>query len=336
MSTPLEHLALRRKIAAHARATATPPDVSAAAGVAFGRALRRAGAAFDGLGLMLGPVTVDPAQTLDGATAALPAQGLIAALEDGAGRRGLIGLSSGLVDALIEVQTTGRLDAAELPPRPITRIDEALTRDFVDLALAAFAQEGQGLDGRNWPDRMGYGSRIRDRGQINLLLPDGPYTCLQAEVGFDGVDRRARMIIALPRAVVNSATQQAGPMKPADPAWLAARARILAELRIPLDVVLLRLTRPLAEVQRLAVGDLLFFSDADLQQVALENDLGRPILHGRLGQVGGWRALRLAGAAPHLVPEHQAAASRADADPSAQSLPRALAPVAPAALVAKV
>jgi flagellar motor switch protein FliM len=307
MSALLEHRALRRKIASHARTAPIAPDLTAAAGRVFGRALRRASGPFEGLGLALGPVTMAQGQTLDAAIAALPDQGLAAALEDGEGRRGLIGLSPGLVDALIEVQTTGRVEPAELPPRPVTRIDEALARDFIDLALAAFAQEGQGMEGRDWPERMGYGSRIRDRGQINLLLPDGAYTILGADLGFDGVDRRARLVMVLPQAPAGAGRALGARAKPVDPEWLAARSRILAEIRLPLEVVLLRLTRPLAEVQRLSVGDLLPFSAADLHEVALEDAEGRALLHGRLGQIGGRRALRLPGAAPRPAPPLAAA-----------------------------
>jgi len=302
MSALLVHQALRRKIALHLRPGPSAPDLTGAAGRSFGRALRRAAVPFEGLGLVLGPVTVEPAQTLEAAIAALPNQGLAAALEDGGGRRGLMGLSPGLVDALVEVQTTGRVEPTELPPRAVTRIDEALARDFIDLALAAFAQEGQGIEGRDWPERMGYGSRIRDRGQVNLLLPDGAYTLLSAELGFDGVERRARLVMALPQDAAATSGAGLARAKPADPAWLAARAQILAELRLPFEVVLLRLTRPLAEVQRMAVGDLLPFSTADLHEVALEDGEGRALLHGRLGQIGGRRALRLPGAPPKAAP----------------------------------
>ncbi len=307
MSALLENPALRRKITAHLRAQPAPPDPTWGAGRAFGRALRRAGAAFDGLGLVLGPVQATTPQGLEPAMDAIPQQGLVVVLEDGAGQRGLIGLSSALVDALIEVQTTGRVEADLLAPRPITRIDEALARDFVDLVLAGFAQEAQALEGRDWPDRMGYGSRIADPGQINLLLPDADYCVLAADVSFDGVDRQARLVMAVPRgrsAVVPTAKAVG---RPIDPAWQGARARMLANLRLPLDVVLLRQTRPLAEVQRLSIGDLLFFSKADLEQVAIETPDGRGIAHGKLGQVNGQRAVRLPAAPPQAQPTDTAA-----------------------------
>lgn len=293
MTPPLAHKALRRKIAAHQPAAPSASARDEAAVNAFGRALRRAAMPFDGLGLALGQMDIAVDQPLHAVIAALPSHGLVAALEDEQGRRGLVGLSAGLVDALIEVQTTGRVEATELPPRPVTRIDEALARDFIDLALAGFAQEGQPITGRDWPARMAYGSRIRDRGQINLLLPEGAHTLLQGEVGFQDVARRAQFVLALPRIAGATAGADAGSPKMPDAAWLAARERLLAELPLCFEVVLMRLIQPLAKVERLAVGDLIPFSAADLHHVALEDDQGRALYHGRLGQIGGKRALRL-------------------------------------------
>ena len=144
MTAPTHPDVLRRKIAAHARAPVVAPDPGPMAARGLGRALRHAATPFEGLGLMPGEIGVETGRDLDAAVAALPDHGLVAALEEG-GHRGLLALGPGLVDALVEVQTTGRVEAAELPPRPVTRIDEALARDFIDLALAAFARETGGI-----------------------------------------------------------------------------------------------------------------------------------------------------------------------------------------------
>ena len=297
MPIPTELSALRRKIAAHARAPAPRPDARRLAGRGFGRALRHAATPFDGLGLAPGDITVDAGCDLDTAIAALPDYGLVAALEAEGGARGLLALAPGLVDALVEVQTTGRVEAADLPPRPVTRIDEALVRDFVDLALAAFARETLTADGRDWPDRMTYGSRVRDRSQITLLLPDMGYRVISADLAFAGVGRQARIVLILPSDP--NLARATGPEKPRplDPGWVAARARMIDALRLPLDVVLMRVNRPLSSVQGMAVGDILPFDMADLNEVALETGAGRVLAHGRLGQLGGRRALRLPGAA---------------------------------------
>lgn len=341
MTIAVDPTVLRRKIAAHRRAPAARPDTGQMLGRALTRALRRAATPFEGLGLLPGAVSVAPGQALDDAVAALPDHGLVAALEDGE-VRGLIALGPGLVDALVEVQTTGRVEAVALPPRPVTRIDEALVRDFIDLTLAGLSREGAAIDGRDWPDRMGYGSRIRDRGQVNLLLPEADYIVLSVDLGFERVDRRAPLVLVLPSDPARVQPVAPAQKAAADPAWIAARARMVDALRLPLEVVLMRLTRPLSEVEGLAVGDLLPFGPADLNEVALETAGGRALVHGRLGQVGGRRALRLppriAAATPaQSVPEPRPAAPPALAPDPAAPPPAgsATAPLDPAGLVAR-
>ena len=92
MTPSLAHTALRRKIAAHRPVAPSAPELDGATSHAFGRALRRAAMPFEGLGLVLGQVGVETQQPLHAVIAALPDQGLVAALEDEQGRRGLIGL----------------------------------------------------------------------------------------------------------------------------------------------------------------------------------------------------------------------------------------------------
>ncbi|PWK62053.1 FliM/FliN family flagellar motor switch protein [Roseicyclus mahoneyensis] len=324
MTLSVDPTVLRRKIAAHARPPAAPPDAVPQAIRALGRALRHAATPFDGLGLMPSAITVTAGCDLDGLVAGLPDHGLIAALEAEGGARGLLAVGPGLIDALVEVQTTGRIEAAELPPRPVTRIDEALVRDFIDLALAALGREAGGIAGRDWPARMAYGSRIRDRGQINLLMPDGAYTVMSAGLGFDGVERRSRVVLALPQSKLEGAgpTPAAGPV--ADPGWIAARARMLDALPLSVEAVLMRLTRPLARVEGLAVGDVLPFDASDLQAVRLEAAGGRVVATGRLGQSGGRRALRLNGQvarAPSPAPTTSTPVPVPDPMPAAVSLP---------------
>ena len=330
---PVDPSVLRRKIAAHRRPPVARPDPAPQATRALGRALRHAAAPFEGLGLTPGAATLGPVADLDAALVSLPEQGLLAVVEDAEGLRGLIALGPGLVDALVEVQTTGRVEPTEMPPRPVTRIDEALARDFIDLALAALGREIAGVAGRDWPARLSYASRIKDRGQVNLLLPERGYRGLSVDIGFDGVARRAAFILVLP---VEQDAQAAAPdaPRPADAAWIAARTRLIDGLDLPVEAVLMRLRRPLAEVERMAVGDLLRFDPADLQAVTLEVQGGRALAIGRLGQKGGRRALCLAGrgpgatapaAAPELAARHPAPTGQAVLPQGAPPAPQGVA-----------
>lgn len=313
--------ALARKIAAHSRVGAETDVLSAQAGHAFGRALRHAAVPFNGLGLSLGEISHRGAVNLAAAVEALPDGGLVAALEDGAGRRGLIGLSHGLVDALVEVQTTGRLEDHELPARPVTRIDEALCRDFLDLSFSAFTREAGGLEGRDWPERMSYGSRLDDRDRINLLLPDGKHHVLAVDLKFSTGGRGARIVLILPtdpalRAVSAGRSADANP----DARWQGDRDAMLETLPVPLEAVLMRITRTLGAVEAMQEGDLLHFNLTDLDEVSLETPDGSCVLRARLGQANGYRAVRLAGASTGT--EGSAATTMAAAAPPAPSIGR--------------
>jgi Flagellar motor switch protein len=214
--------------------------------------------------------------------------------------------SHGAVDALVEVQTTGRVDMRELPPRPVTRIDEALCRDFIDLCLAAFSRETQAMEDRDWPQRLNFGSRIADRRQLGLLLPERVYHVMSADLalGVEGM-RGGRATLILPR------TRDPAPRAPAatgvaPQAWRAALEAAMADARLNLDAILVRTTRSLREVEALAPGDLIGFDASDLASVCLQTPEGKTVLRGRLGQIGGQRALRMtegvAAGVPRMAP----------------------------------
>ena len=303
MTSPVDPTVLRRKIAAGKRPPDAGPDPAPLATRGLARALRHAAVPFEGLGLLPDAPALSAALDLDMAMASVPERGLLAVIEDAAGLRGLIALGHGLVDALVEVQTTGRIEPVEMPPRPVTRIDEALARDFVDLVLAALGRELAGIPGRDWPARLSYASRIRDRGQVALMLSEGAYRLLTATIGFDGVARRAPIALVLPLEVQMPGVAGTDPLRMApDPAWIAARTRMVEGLDLPLEAILLRRRRPLAEVQGLSVGDLLRFDPSDLLSVTLEAPGGRALATGRLGQKGGRRALCLTARSPAVVP----------------------------------
>ncbi|MBY6200760.1 FliM/FliN family flagellar motor switch protein [Maritalea mobilis] len=297
-ATPEGEAVLRRIVAAHAGQRPPAPDLAPVLQRAFTRALRHASVPFEGLGLSPSSVTVTTSVPLDAALAALPAHGLVAVLEAEGGLRGMIALSHGAMDPLIEVQTTGRVEAADLPPRRVTAIDEALSRDFIDLTLAAFAREAAEGEGRDWPERMAYGSRVEARDRLTLLLPERAYHALTAEVALGETGaRKGQIVLVLPRdaALADGKGGKLGTDAPkTPPGWEAGLRASLSEAPLLLDAVLMRLTLTLGEVEALSEGDILPFDRADLASVALETPDGTVVLSAALGQQGGRRALRVA------------------------------------------
>jgi flagellar motor switch protein FliM len=296
---------LARMVSAHKRKAEVSRDRTPALSRAWDRTLRRAGAAFKGLNVVPDEITVRERTSLADGLAALPETGLVAALEDRDGNRGLIGLSHGVVDALIEVQTTGKVEERGLPARPVTRIDEALSRDFLDLSLAAWTHETTDHEDRDWPERMSFGSAVPDRRQLPLLMPDQAYHLFSATVSLgEDVPRTGQAVLLLPctgparrpgaaqpSGTASGADKVQAPEQPAE--WKLAMEASMQEAELTLDAVLLRTRRSLYEVERLQPGDLIHFGPSELASVRLETSAGRHVATGRLGQIGGMRALRL-------------------------------------------
>lgn len=294
MSDPDKSPVLARIVAAHRGAGASQASLVPGLQTGLTRAIRRAGQPFAGLTPQVAEVTATCDADLGAAIAALPEHGLLAAIEDDEGRRGLVALDHPLVDSLIEVQATGHVEETDLPPRVVTRIDEALCRDFLDLMFGAFAQETAAQAGRDWPDRMSYGSRIPDRSQLNLLLPDRGYHLLKVSVTAGG--RKTGDVVMLLPTDPALAKRRAAPKAKAAPVdWSARMLDVLGGAPMVLDAVLMRVTMPLGQVEALVEGELVPFEPSDLAAVTLEDDTGHIFARGALGQVSGRRAVRLGG-----------------------------------------
>lgn len=90
---------------------------------------------------------------------------------------------------------------------------------------------------------------------------------------------------------------------------------------IRLDAILCRLSLPLSDMGRLAVGDVLALPKDVLREIAIESVGRQPVATARLGQVDGMRALRL------TMPGHKPVPHPVEA--SADPAPPPVAPTAP-------
>lgn len=349
MSAPDTTPTLARIVAAHKGAGPGQADLVAGLRAGFSRAIRRAALPFPTLSAQVAEVAVSPHASLQDAIDALSEHGLLAAIEDEDGRRGLICVDHPLVDALIEVQTTGHVEDADLPPRAITRIDEALCRDFLDMLFGAFAQETASNVGRDWPDRMNYGSIVMERAQLNLLLPEKGYHLLKTSVTAAGRKTGEVMMLLPVDAVLarRHAAKAGGAVQAAPVDWSKQMLSALSAAPMVLDAVLMRVVMPLGKVEALGVGDLVPFEHSDLSSVQLEGEGGHVFAKGALGQQGGKRAFRLSGdmgggptraaATPQMAAPTPSATPVTAMQPTAMpptSLPDLPSPAAPAGLPA--
>lgn len=291
---------------------------------ALARALGKAGAPYEGLSLAAKPEAPRWDLPLADVIAALPEGGLVCLLEAGQDRRAICALDHGAVDALIEVQTTGRVDKGPGLPRAPTRIDAALTRDFVGLFLGALAGELADAAGVDWPLGLTYGTHLPDPRGLELLLPDHPCHLFQAALDLGEGAKTGSVLLAVP---VTGADNPAPKGNSPAPGWGQPWQEIVLAAPAMLEAVLLRQSLPLSRVERLQAGDVLPFDRSDLASVAICDVRGRRLFSARLGRAGTRRAVNLTAGAglrpaaptkppPDPVQQSLAAASGSDPPPA--------------------
>ena len=298
---------LRRK--AGARPGPPPPPRGMSPEKALVQALTKSGEGLPGLELTVreqDSTRVDQSELLS----QLPEVALFT-LADGPGdSRGLICFSPELVDALIEVQTMGRVDKTTRAARETTRIDAALTRDFVETVLTDFATRVATVADARWARGFKYGTYVPDPTPLPLMLGEGDYRlqCVTVELG-NGA-KRAKVWLALPAiaaavqpsspagAATTGAPPSKVPVSAPDPVWAADIQAAVSDAPVELRVTLTRFSVPLSRLQSLKPGDTLPISRGALGALEVMGAGPGHSLSGKLGQQNGMRAVRLSLAGP--------------------------------------
>lgn len=298
---------LRRKAGARPGPPAPPRGMSPEK--ALVQALTKSGEGLPGLDLIVrehDSTRMDQSELLS----QLPEVALFT-LADGPGdSRGLICFSPELVDALIEVQTMGRVDKTTRAARETTRIDAALTRDFVETVLTDFATRVATVADARWARGFKYGTYVPDPTPLPLMLGEGDYRlqCVMVELG-NGA-KHAKVWLALPAiaaaaqssppfaASITGALPSKAPVSAPDPVWAADLQAAVSDAPVELRVTLTRFSVPLSRLQSLKPGDTLPISRGALGALEVVGAGPGHSLSGKLGQQNGMRAVRLSPAEP--------------------------------------
>ena len=274
---------------------------------AIGQALSRVAQDSFGLAVQVGALR-ESRMTLADLPEMLPDMALLAVIEGPGEGLGLIALPPETLSALIEVQTMGQLAKAVPAPRRPTRIDAAMAAEFIDHLLVAIEEMLAGTEAEIWAGGFRYASYLDDPRPLGLMLEDISYRVWQVEMELGtGLGRKGGLIWAVPatgRGRRNLPRESAGTGGAPDGAdtveqvraaaeWGAAMERSVLAAPAVLSAVLHRVTLPLSAVLGLRVGmDLPLPSDA-LEHLAIEAGERRRISGARLGQLRGFRAVRL-------------------------------------------
>ncbi|MFV0409953.1 MAG: hypothetical protein ACK5LJ_09750 [Paracoccus sp. (in: a-proteobacteria)] len=158
--------------------------------MAIGRAAQRACA------LALTPIQ---ARIGSATLAELPEHGLTVIVEGPKGALGVVALLPGLLAAVIEMQSLGRILPQPPCERRPTRTDASICADFVNAALMDLAGELFAMPDGEGPTVFRFASYVDDPKPLELMLDDILYRCFRfdARLGHGG-QREGGLVILLP------------------------------------------------------------------------------------------------------------------------------------------
>lgn len=227
--------------------------------------------------------------------AAFGTEGLYLLLDGAVGARAAARLCPGLVAALVEVQTTGRVRPGEVRPRPPTRTDAAMVAPLVDALLSGF-DDGMAESGADLAPRgFHFGDRVEDARALALLLVAPEFDFFRLTVDLGPGLRTGRLDLLLPPAPSGPARTGVSASRGAPARGPEDVAAVVLMAPVALDAVLARIRVPLRAAMALEVGQRLEVAKDNLGKVRLVGAGGHVAAEGRLGRRDGWRALRLAG-----------------------------------------
>lgn len=281
-----EHISVMRRKAGAARDGASERGMSASKALRLALA-QAADAQFD---LAVNVATVEQMRVSPGDIAGrMIGEGVLLLLDGARGARAALRLDVQVLAALIEVQTTGQVRPGVARPRPATPTDAAMVAPFVDALLAQYdAQMAQGIPGHVARD-FRFGDRVEDVRAMMLALPAVEHDLFRLTVDLGSGAKSGQIDLLLP--VAPQAPQHAegapGARDRAGVAQMALNAPVV------LDAVMARVPVMLRDVSAFRRGQIVPLSPEVLATTYLVASKGHVVAKVHLGQMNGWRAVRL-------------------------------------------
>lgn len=278
---------LERKVAAQRRALGAG---SVSVPRALGRSLSLAADSLWALGLHV-TAREETALTAARALATLSGDQLLVVLDREDGPPALMAFDRALVTGVTEVQTLGRVTRLALEERPYTATDAAMLAPLIDAALPRFSSMLTGQPERAHLQGYRFGALVEDVQAAGLALDRDRYAVLRFEVSLGQELRTGAVIAILPDADPRQSEEgEANRTGKYETAMKLVPARLQA--------VLTRIHIPLERAQALKPGDILEISQDALSSATLVVDGGHVAARGRMGQINGFRAIRIGTDAP--------------------------------------
>lgn len=231
------------------------------------------------------------------ALAKLPELCMAAVLKTRPGDNALLVFDAVLLDALIEVQTVGRVLDLERVDRPVTNVDCKMAEPFMKDLLERLSTFMSGKPATASLVDLSFSHVERDPVRLALDLEAQFYELLSVSIDLGpGVKTGIIQLIVPNRDGPVSQQPSEGPVNP-------RAAALLNDMQVGLDAFLPALRIPLTHLRGLSVGDSVPMARSALARTSLCNKEGGELLVVQLGQMDGYRAVRVVGDGPPEVPD---------------------------------
>lgn len=204
---------------------------------------------------------------------------------------GFVALDGETRSALVESQTLGHLREASDTGRPYSASDVELCRPLIDALLREIRCLADDTTLEQWTIGVSSGPRLSGARAVGLALEEATYRVVRMTLDFGVAERSGEVVVCLPRSRARPDAEAAAP-RPSEEFARHFRASVL-DAPARLMAVLHRMILPVNQVEDLRAGQVVPLSGVTVASVRVEGPDGAMVLHGRLGQVAGLRAVRL-------------------------------------------
>ena len=250
----------------------------------------------------------------------LDAQSLLVLLDGTLQRRGAAVFDASFVGGLIQQQTMGKVMPA--PPeetRQLTATDAAICAPFLDDLLSRAATLPEEEAQRLLIEGFRFGAFSEEPRQLMMALDRPEYEVFHLTVDMAGGVRQGQIMLCFPVPETdmsmgggNSAAHAAG--SAGAPPKASHMENTVMALSVELNVAVARIHMPLSDLQALEPGQVLDLKVNSFEHSIVQTQQGRRLSRGKLGQIGGVRALQLEHAPPSIIAPRRRASDRADLD----------------------
>ncbi len=239
--------------------------------------------------------------------------GLLILLDGPDQARGAVRLDLQVVSALIEMQLKGQVKRAEATPRPFTQTDAAIAQPLINAMLEGFDETLLEAGITTDPDGFRFGDRIADARTLYLALTIPLYDHFRLMLDLAGGAKSGRIDILLPKRDHMQKSEANRAEEPTRPSL----EQVALGAPVTLNAALGGVKYPLDEVCAWSAGTIVPLPPDILNAAHLLGAGQHVVASVSLGQLHGFRAVRLV--------------DRASGKPIERTVPRQTAASTPAA-----